>query len=94
MGLVLVVLYIVMSRRQGADKAPELLWIGMVGVRGTADQTFTSEGTISVNGEIWKATSRKGIIHKGDRIRVVAIKPGLVLEVEAETPAGSEGSKL
>ena len=32
-GLVLVALYIVMSRRQGADKVPEPLWIGMVGVR-------------------------------------------------------------
>ncbi len=93
-GLVLVVLYIVMSRRQGADKAPEPLWIGMVGVQGTADQTFTSEGTVSVNGEIWKATSRRGIINKGDRIRVVAIKPGLVLEVDAEAAAGTEGSNL
>ena len=83
-GLVLVALYIVMARRKVADKSPEPLWIGMVGVKGTADQTFTSEGTVSVNGEIWKATSRKGIIHKGGRIRVVAIKSGLVLEVEAE----------
>ena len=83
-GLVLVALYIVMARRKVADRNPEPLWIGMVGVKGTADQTFTSEGTVSVNGEIWKATSRKGIIHKGGRIRVVAIKSGLVLEVEAE----------
>ena len=83
-GLVLVALYIVMARRKVADKSPEPLWIGMVGVKGTADQTFTSEGTVSVHGEIWKATSRKGIIHKGGRIRVVAIKSGLVLEVEAE----------
>jgi membrane-bound ClpP family serine protease len=82
--LVLVVLYIVMSRRRGGDNAPEPLWIGMIGVTGSADVTFTSEGTVTVNGEIWKATSRRGIIHKGDRVRVVAIKPGLVLEVEAE----------
>ncbi|MEN9847149.1 MAG: NfeD-like C-terminal, partner-binding [Pseudomonadota bacterium] len=88
-GLVLVVLYIVMRRRHGADKAPGPLSVGMVGVRGTADQTFTSEGTVSVNGEIWKATSRKGIINKGDRIRVIAIKAGLLLEVEAE---GSDGT--
>ena len=89
MGLVFVVLYIVMGRRQRADKASEPLWIGMVGVTGTADQTFTAEGTVSVNGEIWKATARKGIIHKGDRVRVVAIKPGLVLEVEAVISAGT-----
>jgi membrane-bound ClpP family serine protease len=90
-GLVLVVLYIVMGRRPGADKAPEPLWIGMVGVIGTADLTFTTEGTVTVNGEIWKATSRHGIIHKGERVRVVAIKPALVLEVESES---SEGSPL
>jgi membrane-bound ClpP family serine protease len=83
-GLALLALYIVMTRRQGVDRGPQPLWIGMVGVTGTADQTFTSEGTVSVNGEIWKATSRRGIIHKGGRIRVVAIKSGLVLEVEAE----------
>ncbi len=93
-GLVLVVLYIVMSRRRGADRPPEPLWIGMVGVTGSADLTFTSEGTVTVNGEIWKATSRRGIVHKGDKVRVVAIKPGLVLEVEAEVSAGTEGNKL
>jgi membrane-bound ClpP family serine protease len=84
LGIALLALYIVMRRRRPADKVSQPLWIGMVGVTGTADQTFTSEGTVSVNGEIWKATSRKGIIHKGERIRVVAIKSGLVLEVEAE----------
>jgi membrane-bound ClpP family serine protease len=88
-GLALLALYIVMTRRQGVDRGPQPLWIGMVGVTGTADQTFTSEGTVSVNGEIWKATSRRGIIHKGVRIRVVAIKPGLVLEVEAEESAST-----
>ena len=86
--LALVALYIVMSRRKGADKVPEPLWIGMVGVMGTADQTFTSDGTVFVNGEIWKATSRHGIIHKGQAIRVLAIKPGLVLEVEAAVTPG------
>jgi membrane-bound ClpP family serine protease len=86
--LALVALYIVMSRRKGADKVPEPLWIGMVGVMGTADQTFTAEGTVFVNGEIWRATSRQGIIHKGQAIRVLAIKPGLVLEVEAAVTPG------
>ena len=89
MGLVLVVLYIVMGRRQFADKASQPLWIGMVGVTGTADQTFTSEGTVSVRGEIWKATARTGIIHQGDRVRVVAVRPGLILEVEAVGSAGT-----
>ena len=54
----------------------------MVGLTGTAEQTFTTTGTITVNGEIWKATSKKEIVHKGDRVRILAMKPGLVLEVE------------
>lgn len=54
----------------------------MVGLTGTAEQTFTTDGTVIVQGEIWKATARKGIIHKGDRVRVVAMNPGLILEVE------------
>lgn len=97
LGLALVVLCIVVSRRRPFVMSPKLpadmltqpLWIGMVGVTGRADQTFTSEGTVSVNGEIWRATSRKGIIHKGGKIRVVAIKPGLVLEVEADEAAST-----
>lgn len=55
----------------------------MVGLTATAEQTFTTEGTVRVNGEIWKATSKRGVITKGDSVRVVALLPGLVLEVEA-----------
>lgn len=97
LAIALVVLYTVMSRRRPSGTSPKTpadtesqpLWVGMVGAVGTADQTFTSEGTVSVNGEIWKATSRRGIIHKGGRVRVVAIRPGLVLEVEAEDSAST-----
>lgn len=97
LAIALVVLYIVVSRRRpfvmsteiSAETLSQPLWVGMAGVAGTADQTFTSEGTVSVNGEIWKATSRRGIIHKGAKVRVVAIKPGLVLEVEADESAST-----
>ena len=95
--IALVVLYTVMSRRRPrgmspktpADTESQPLWVGMVGAVGTADQSFTSEGTVSVNGEIWKATTRRGIIHKDAHVRVVALKPGLVLEVEADESAST-----
>lgn len=55
---------------------------GVVGLIGKAEETFTSEGTVMVRGEIWKATSKRGIIRKGDRVRVVRLGAGLLLEVE------------
>ena len=58
----------------------------MVGLTGTAEQTFTTAGTITVNGEIWKATSKRGIVHKGDRVCILAMNPGLILEVETVIP--------
>ncbi|MEY4667604.1 MAG: NfeD-like C-terminal, partner-binding [Pseudomonadota bacterium] len=90
LGLALVALCIVVTRRKGVERGPEPLWIGMVGVTGTADNTFTTEGTVTVNGEIWKATSRKGIIQRGETVRVLSINPGLVLEVEADQPPAKE----
>jgi len=54
----------------------------LIGCIGTADETFTRSGTVQVRGEIWKATSREGIVQKGDHIRVVRLLDGLVLEVE------------
>jgi len=86
-GLVLFILLVVFRRRR-SSKAVDGVCAGMVGLTGTAEQTFTTEGTVLVNGEIWKATSRKGIVHKGDRVRVVAMKPGLVLEVELVSSHG------
>ena len=77
--------YLLLSRKQQPFKPVDPGWIGMVGLTGTAEQTFTTEGTISVNGEIWKATSKRGIITKGERVRVVALLTGLVLEVESVT---------
>lgn len=85
-GLLLLLFYFVLNRRNAPFKAVEPSWIGMIGLRGTAEQTFTTDGTITVNGEIWKATSKKGIVHKGDRVRIIAMNPGLVLEVETVLP--------
>jgi membrane-bound ClpP family serine protease len=85
-GLLLLLFYFVLNRRNAPSKAVQASWIGMIGLRGTAEQTFTTDGTITVNGEIWKATSKKGIVHKGDRVRILAMNPGLVLEVETVLP--------
>lgn len=56
---------------------------GVVGLIGKANETFTTEGTVVVRGEIWRATSKRGIIREGDRVRVVRWVTGLLVEVEA-----------
>jgi membrane-bound ClpP family serine protease len=82
-GLILLLVYVVLYRRKAPYTPVNPSWLGMVGLTGTAESTFTTEGTIVVNGEIWKATSKRGIVHKGDRVRICAMHPGLVLEVES-----------
>jgi membrane-bound ClpP family serine protease len=79
----LVLLAVFLMRRQPQRSAVDASWVGMVGLTGTAERTFTTEGTVLIKGEIWKATSKRGVISQGDRVRVVAMLPGLILEVEA-----------
>jgi membrane-bound serine protease (ClpP class) len=54
---------------------------GLVGQRGRAIATFTSQGKVYVNGEIWDAACTQGIIEKGAEIEVTAVREGLLLEV-------------
>ena len=66
-----------------------------IGLLGRAEETFARQGTILVQGEIWKATTLKGIVQKGDCVKVLGLREGLVLEVErvstseAKNEAGS-----
>lgn len=54
----------------------------MLGREGVAEETFSLSGTVFVRGELWKATTERGIVHKGDRVRIVGVRPGLLLVVE------------
>jgi membrane-bound ClpP family serine protease len=54
----------------------------MIGLEGEAFETFSSEGMVRVRGELWRATTPRGIIERGCPVRVVALRPGLVLVVE------------
>lgn len=54
----------------------------MIGLEGEARETFTSSGMVHVRGELWRATTPRGIIERGSAVRVVAMRPGLVLVVE------------
>ncbi len=55
----------------------------LIGKPGVAMETFTAKGRVKVQGEVWTATSRTGIISAGESIRVVSASEDLLqLEVE------------
>ena len=64
---------------RGADVAH----FDMIGLEGVAEETFSREGKVFVRGELWRATTRRGIIQKGAEIKVQSIEPGLLLVVES-----------
>lgn len=55
---------------------------GLIGQIGKAMSTITSKGKVFVNGELWNAVVSQGIIEKGTDVKIVAVREGLVLEVE------------
>jgi membrane-bound serine protease (ClpP class) len=55
---------------------------------GVVRQTLDPEGSVFVNGELWRARSSDGPISAGESVRVERVDDGLVLEVtRAEQPA-------
>ncbi len=58
----------------------------MIGLEGIAGETFSADGMIHIRGELWRATTERGIIEKGSAVRVVAMRPGLILVVEKTKP--------
>ncbi len=55
---------------------------GMVGLEGVAQDTFSQEGVVFVRGELWRATARRGIVQRGERVRITEVLPGLLVVVE------------
>lgn len=55
---------------------------GMVGLIGQAVENISNSGRVFVNGEYWGAECSSGIIEKGASVKVIAMKPGMLLQVE------------
>lgn len=72
-----LMLVIWITNRQGDRESAN-----MVGLEGVAGETFSAEGMIHIRGELWRATTDRGIIEKGTPVRVIGTRPGLVLVVE------------
>ena len=93
--LLLALIFILARRRATPWNAKFTGVLNPIGLLGRAEETFTRQGTILVQGEIWKATTLKGIVQKGDCVKVLGLREGLVLEVErvstpeAKNEAGS-----
>lgn len=52
-----------------------------VGTEGLAVETFAREGFVLVQGELWRAHNREGVVEKGDAVVVVGYSGGLVIEI-------------
>ena len=65
-----------------AARRPEFDVVGLVGSTGEAMETFSETGTVTVRGEIWKATAARGLVQRGDKVRIVQVGPELTLVVE------------
>jgi membrane-bound ClpP family serine protease len=76
--LVMGVVYLLVRPNRAAPEDPT----GTIGLEGEAAETFTSSGLVLVRGELWRATAKRGIVQKGERIRVLKAGPGLTLIVE------------
>jgi membrane-bound serine protease (ClpP class) len=55
---------------------------GLVGRVGRAAEAISSSGRVMVNGELWNACTPQGLIEPGAEVEVVAMRPGLILEVK------------
>lgn len=80
--LLLAATIVLLMVRSLAASRPSFDVVGLVGSEGEAAETFSESGRVVVRGEIWKASTRRGIIQRGERIRVVAVGPELTLDVE------------
>jgi membrane-bound ClpP family serine protease len=80
--LLVALSFVLVRRRQPHSKQKFTGVLNPIGLIGRAEETFTSQGTVFVQGEIWKATTLKGIVQKGDCVKVLGLREGLVLEVE------------
>jgi membrane protein implicated in regulation of membrane protease activity len=71
--------FVWLTNRRG--ELPQSLRV--VGSTGRALTVIGQEGRIEVLGEVWAATSKQGLVDQGNRVLVVGIQPGMILEVES-----------
>lgn len=76
--LLYVVSAVIRTQKQPLTTGEE----GMIGLTGKAVENISATGKVFLNGEYWKAECNTGIIEKGAAVKVVSLKPGMVLEVE------------
>lgn len=78
--LVFAALFLVV--RSLTARRPHFDVVGLVGSIGEAMEAFSDSGTITVRGEIWKASAARGLVQRGDKVRVIEVGPELTLIVE------------
>ncbi len=80
--LVLAVVACFLASSRPREKGSDGDLAGMIGLEGTALETFSESGTVFVRGEEWKASATHGIIESRATVKVVGYRDGMVLLVE------------
>ena len=84
-GIALIFVIALIKRGKRSENQADVL-IGEIGV---ALDNIANSGQIRINGEIWNARSKEGIIPKGESALVIGTAEGLVLEVKPYVPRSS-----
>jgi membrane protein implicated in regulation of membrane protease activity len=87
LALVVLVAIVFMLPPSERHSSPQQNVSGLVGARGVAEESFSTEGRVLVQGELWRATSARGIVQRGDPVVVEEVRPGLLLVV---SPLGND----
>lgn len=66
---------------------------GLIGATGRALTPIATSGSIAVQGEVWKACTNSGIINSGSTVKIVAARPGMILEVREFAGVERESQK-
>lgn len=86
--IILIILVVFMWLLRELNRAykhkPDTGLEALIGMHGKAQENISKDGSVFVNGEIWKACAKEGIIAKGANIEVTGILEGLVLEVKGK----------
>ncbi len=71
-----------LGRKRSQGLGPDPIGLSMIGAVGLANENISSRGSVFIRGELWNAACERGIILRGEAVRVVAVQEELTLLVE------------
>ncbi len=77
-----------LCRNRPESQESDPIGLSMIGLTGIANENISSRGSVSIRGELWNAACERGIILKGEAVRVIAVREELTLVVERVSKDG------